>query len=180
MPYNSYRFSCEHVLLKRLSFLSKLSIILNCHSKKGYFLSMGEGVLSQTAAGWAGYTPAHTEACTCKQTHTWIDVHVHSAHTLLSQCSHPPPATGATPAQLVAAAVGQWGWPYHSQGTGLGTLGGQGKSVPNQSCQKIIMGAGRRQSFFSPHSQVDVCGKCSVFYQSSGSSFVSSNSVFIV
>lgn len=96
MPYNSYRFSCEHVLLKRLSFLSKLSIILNCHSKKGYFLSMGEGVLSQTAAGWAGYTPAHTEACTCKQTHTWIHVHVHSAHTLLSQCSHPPPATGAT------------------------------------------------------------------------------------
>lgn len=120
MPYNSYRFSCEHVLLKRLSFLSKLSIILNCHSKKGYFLSMGEGVLSQTAAGWAGYTPAHTEACTCKQTHTWIHVHVHSAHTLLSQCSHPPPATGATPAQLVAAAVGQWGWslpqPRHRAG----------------------------------------------------------------
>lgn len=60
MPYNSYRFSCEHVQLKRLSFLSKLSIILNCHSKKRPFHSMGEGILCQTAAGLATHTCAHS------------------------------------------------------------------------------------------------------------------------
>lgn len=165
MPYNSYRFGCEHVLLKRLSFLSKLSIILNCHSKKGSFLSMGEGVLSQTTAGQAEYTPAHTEACTC--TH----VHVRSAHTLLSQCFHPPQATGANPAQLVASAVGQWGWPlpqpsteHRAHSTEMDTLGGWGKSVTNQNCQKIIIRAERRQSLFGPHhSQVDVCEECPVF-----------------
>lgn len=73
MPYNSYRFSCEHVQLKRLSFLSKLSIILNCHSKKGPFLSMGEGILCQTAAGLARHT--HARSCTL--------VHTHGTHTHL-------------------------------------------------------------------------------------------------
>lgn len=81
MPYNSYRFSCEHVQLKRLSFLSKLSIILNCHSKKGPFLSMGEGIHYQTAAGLARHTRA--------QAHTVM----HSVHT--SQPPEPPVPTPA-------------------------------------------------------------------------------------
>lgn len=85
MPYNSYRFSCEHVQLKRLSFLSKLSIILNCHSEKGPFLSTGEGILCQTAASLAGHTRTHVHTCT---------------HTLLPQRFQPPRATGADPSRV--------------------------------------------------------------------------------
>lgn len=180
MPYNSYRFGCEHVLLKRLSFLSKLSIILNCHSEKGSFLSMGEGVLSQTTAGRAGYTHAHTEACTCTHTH---------AHTCACAKCPPPPVPVLPPflshwchpstARGCSSGVSGVGT-RHSQGTDLGTLGGPGRSVPNQNCQKIIIRAERRQSLFSPHNQVDVCVECLVFWQSSARSFLSSNSVFIV
>jgi len=86
VPYNSYRFSCERVQLKRLSFLSKLSIILNCHSEKGPFLSMREGVLRQTAAGRARHAHAR--------------VHRHSAH-----APQPPRATGADASDAAARGV---------------------------------------------------------------------------
>lgn len=85
MPYNSYRFSCEHVQLKRLSFLSKLSIILNCHSEKGPFLSTGEGILCQSAASLSG--------------HTRTRVHTRT-HTLLPQRFQPPRATGGDPSRV--------------------------------------------------------------------------------
>lgn len=154
MPYNSYRFSCEHVLLKRLSFLSKLSIILNCHRKKGYFLSMGEGVSAKPLLAGLG-THLHT------QRHADANKHTH-AHTCV--CTMPTPSCPS------ASTLPQ---PRHRAGHTW-----EGKE---SQCQiRIVTGAERRQSPFPPHRQVDVCGKCSVSWQSSASSFLSSNSVFIV
>lgn len=103
MPYNSYRFSCERVQLKRLSFLSKLSIILNCHSEKGPFLSMGEGVLRQTAAGLAGHTSARARTP------------VHGARTVLPQRFQPLRASsgsaGGAALPGVTMPVVPWGLP---------------------------------------------------------------------
>lgn len=129
MPYNSYRFGCEHVLLKRLSFLSKLSIILNCHSKKGSFLSMGEGVLSQTAAGRAGYTPAHAEARTCTHTQKHKTTHT-KKHTHKDTHSLAVPVLPPSPSHWCPPALGQWDRPHHSSGPGshLGLWGGCGVS----------------------------------------------------
>lgn len=67
------------------------------------------------------------------------------------------PSAPTVPEALVppqhSLGLQQWGTgvgPYHSQGTELGTPGGRGRSVPNQNCQKIIIGAERRQSLFPP------------------------------
>lgn len=159
MPYNSYRFSCEHVLLKRLSFLSKLSIILNCHSKKRVFSQHGGGS-SQPNCCWLG-THLHTQRHADANKHT-------PAHTCMCTMPTPScPSASTLPKPLVPPQHSLWLWqwvreagPYHSQGTELGTLG-RAKEVSAKS--ELSWGQREGKASFPHPRQVDVCGKCSVF-----------------
>uniref|UniRef100_A0A8C3QEF6 Uncharacterized protein n=1 Tax=Cyanoderma ruficeps TaxID=181631 RepID=A0A8C3QEF6_9PASS len=99
---------------------------------------------------WLGWVHPCTHRGMHMQTNTCTHMHVHSAHALLSQCFHPPRATGATPAQLVAAAVGQRGWPLPQPRHRAGHTGRTRKVSAQSELSENYYGGREKATSFPP------------------------------